>query len=105
MLLNRCDSGGLPVKRFLGCALAVLLGVAVVRSQAAVDVRIDVAANRHSIDGRIYGVAFADAASLADLRIPIHRWGGNATTRYNWQAGGSNTASNLYFERRLCRNG
>jgi hypothetical protein len=98
MLLNRCDSGGLPVKRFLGCALAVLLGVAVVRSQAAVDVRIDVAANRHSIDARIYGVAFADAASLADLRIPIHRWGGNATTRYNWQANGSNRASDWYFE-------
>src|SRR5260370_1337099 len=90
-------SGGLPVKRFLGCALAVLLGVAVVRSQAPVDVRIDAAANRHPIDARIYGVAFADAASLADLRVPIHRWGGNATTRYNWQPNARNRASDWYF--------
>jgi alpha-L-arabinofuranosidase len=70
----------------------------VVRSQTAVEVQIDVAAGRHSIDARIYGVAFADVASLADLRVPIHRWGGNATSRYNWQANGSNRASDWYFE-------
>ena len=31
--------------------------------------------NRHPIDPRIYGVAHADASSLADLRVPLHRYG------------------------------
>jgi hypothetical protein len=86
------------VKRVFACALSVALSAVGVRSQTAVDVPIDVAANRQTIDPRIYGVAFADAASLADLRVPVHRWGGNATTRYNWQVNASNRASDWYFE-------
>ena len=70
----------------------------VVRPQAGVDVLIDVAAGRHPIDPRVYGVAFADSASLADLRVTLNRFGGNATTRYNWQANASNRASDWYFE-------
>jgi hypothetical protein len=70
----------------------------VVRSQSAVDVQIDVAANRHSIDAHIYGVAFADTASMADLHSPLNRWGGNATSSYNWQANAENRASDWYFE-------
>ena len=33
----------------------------------------------------IYGMNFADEALAAELRLPVRRWGGNATTRYNWQ--------------------
>jgi hypothetical protein len=80
------------------CAAAITFGVSVVRSQSALDITIDAAANRHPIDARVYGVAFADAASMADLRSPVNRWGGNATTRYNWQANGSNRAADFYFE-------
>ncbi len=68
------------------------------RSQTAIDVSIDVSAHRHPIDARIYGVAFADAASLVDLRVPLNRRGGNVTSRYNWQANVSNRASDWYFE-------
>ncbi len=35
---------------------------------------------------------------MAELRIPFNRWGGNATTRYNWKANGSNHAKDWYFE-------
>jgi hypothetical protein len=75
-----------------------MVAVGLVQSQSAVDVTIDVAANRHSIDPRIYGVAHADAATLADLRIPFHRWGGNVSTRHNWQANASNRGADWYFE-------
>ncbi len=31
-------------------------------------------------------------------RLPVRRWGGNATTRYNWRTDTSNHASDWYFE-------
>ena len=74
------------------------LAVTAVSPQSAVDVAIDVSANRHPIDERVYGLAFADDATLADLRVPLHRWGGNATSRYNWQVNASNRAADWYFE-------
>src|SRR5260221_10775814 len=86
------------MKRPVIALLAILLAVVVVRSQSAIDVQIDAAANRHQIDPRIYGVAFADAASIADLPAPINRRGGNATSRYNWQLNASNRAADWYFE-------
>ena len=90
----------MPRTRLFGWILALLIGAlaTATRSQSAVEVPIDVAVNRHPIDPRIYGVAFADASSLADLRIPLHRWGGNPTSTYNWQANASNRASDWYFE-------
>jgi hypothetical protein len=84
--------------RWTASALAFVIGMAIVHSQGGVAVLIDVAAKRHAIDPRIYGVAFADAASMADLRSPLNRSGGNATSRYNWQINASNRASDWYFE-------
>jgi hypothetical protein len=84
--------------RWTASALALVLGMAIVHSQGAVAVVIDVAANRHPIDPRIYGVAFADPATLVDLRSPLNRSGGNATSRYNWQINATNRASDWYFE-------
>jgi hypothetical protein len=81
--------------------LAAILSVAVAaaaHSQGAVDVAIDAGADRHPIDPRVYGVAFADSAALTDLRVPVNRWGGNATTRHNWQANASSRASDWFFE-------
>ena len=80
-------------------ALAVLFaGAVIVRTQTAVDIQVNVAAARHAIDPRIYGVAYADTAALSDLRMPLHRWGGNVSTRHNWQANASNRGSDWYFE-------
>ncbi len=59
---------------------------------------IDAAANRHAISPYIYGMNFADADLAADVRLPVRRFGGNATTRYNWQNDTSNRASDWYFE-------
>jgi hypothetical protein len=65
---------------------------------SAATVTVDVGADRHPIDPRIYGVAHADAAALAALRAPLNRWGGNNTSRYNWQQNADNRANDWYFE-------
>lgn len=59
---------------------------------------VDVSAGRHRISPDIYGMNFADEALARELRLPVRRWGGNATTRYNWQNDTSNRASDWYFE-------
>jgi Glycoside hydrolase family 44 len=64
----------------------------------AVVVNIDATANIHAIDPRIYGVAFATTAQLADLNSPSNRWGGNTTSSYNWQANADNRGNDWYFQ-------
>ncbi len=68
------------------------------RTQGTVTLQIDGAASRHSIDPRIYGLAHADVAALTELRTPLHRWGGNVSTRHNWQANASNRGKDWFFE-------
>jgi Glycoside hydrolase family 44 len=68
-------------------------------TNAPVNVLVDAALDRHAISPLIYGLAFVDtAAHLLDLNTPLHRSGGNATTRYNWQLNASSRASDWYFE-------
>src|SRR5260370_18145336 len=43
-------------------------------------------------------MGFGSAADLADLNCPLNRSGGNAETRYNWQANASNRAADYFFE-------
>jgi len=59
---------------------------------------INAGANQHAISPLIYGMNFADAALVQDVRLPVDRWGGNSTTRYNWQLDVHNTGSDYYFE-------
>jgi len=83
----------------LGAALLALTAApAIIRSQEKVTVEIDVGAGRHAIDPRIYGIAHAEAETLRDLRIAFHRWGGNVSTRHNWQMNASNRAGDWFFE-------
>lgn len=69
-----------------------------VEAQSGVAVQVDAAANRRAIDPRIYGVNWASAEQLAALNAPIHHWGGNSVTRYNWQQNADNRGSDWYFE-------
>jgi hypothetical protein len=59
---------------------------------------VDPAAGRHPISRYIYGMNFADASLAKELKLPVDRWGGNATTRYNYRNDTSNRASDWYFE-------
>lgn len=66
---------------------------------AEIDVAIDTTLDRRAIDPRIYGVNFADADDLARVPYPINRWGGNTTSRYNWQYDVDNRGADYYFQR------
>ena len=59
---------------------------------------LDADAGRHTISEDIYGMNYADEQLASELRLPVRRWGGNSTTRYNWQADVHNTGSDWYFE-------
>jgi hypothetical protein len=61
-------------------------------------VQVDAAANRHPISPEIYGSSFAPGGKLPGANAPLFRWGGNATTRYNWQENASSRGSDWYFE-------
>ena len=59
---------------------------------------VNAQADVHSISPDIYGLNFADETLAAELNLPVRRWGGNSTSRYNWQSNISNTGSDWYFE-------
>src|SRR5690348_6412527 len=59
---------------------------------------ISVSAGRHAINRDIYGMNFAPARLEGQLKLPVVRWGGNATTRYNYLLDTANHASDWYFE-------
>jgi hypothetical protein len=60
---------------------------------------IDVGSGRHAISSDVYGINLLSDEQLAkDLKLPVRRWGGNSTTRYNWQNDTTNTAGDWYFE-------
>ena len=64
---------------------------------AAVSVTVDPALDRRAISDLVYGVNFASAAQLAAVGYPLNRWGGNRTTRYNWQLDVDNSAADWFF--------
>jgi PKD repeat protein len=78
--------------------LSGLVPALVFAQNPAVTVSVDVNANRHPINPQIYGVAYGDATTLPDLNAPVNRYGGNNTSRYNWQVNGDNRGQDWYFE-------
>lgn len=61
-------------------------------------ITVDAALNQRPINPLIYGVAFAGSSQLNELNAPLNRWGGNATTRYNWQLNADNKGHDWYFQ-------
>jgi hypothetical protein len=89
-----------PFLLLLAIVLLAIAGVPVQDAGAATgpSLSIDAGANQHPISPLIYGLNFADANLAQELQLPIDRWGGNSTTRYNWQIDAHNTGSDYYFE-------
>ncbi len=58
---------------------------------------VDAASDRHPISPLIYGMAYPDPALAKEISLPINRWGGDATTRYNWQVDSSNSGDDWFF--------
>ncbi len=68
-------------------------------SFSGVSVNIDVLGNRHTISPYIYGGSYPqDVAHVTDSGMTEVRWGGDATSTYNWQLGTNNAAADYYFE-------
>jgi Glycoside hydrolase family 44 len=61
--------------------------------------RVDVSADNHPIDPNIYGIAGfgIDSAFAQEIKLPNARWGGDDTTRYNWQVDSSNSGGDFFF--------
>jgi len=63
-----------------------------------VHLTIDALTDRHPISPYVYGGAYPqDAPTITDSGLTVVRWGGNATSRYNWLAGTENSAADWYF--------
>jgi hypothetical protein len=70
------------------------------KAAAKVALSVDATASRHSISPLIYGVNFAaQTPGLAKVfGVPVDRWGGNSTSRYNYTNDTYNTGQDWYFE-------
>ena len=79
-------------------ALLVALADRRRRAQNPTTITVDAAANRHPINPDVYGVAYATTAAAQDLNAPLNRYGGNNTSRYNWQLNADNRGDDWYFE-------
>ncbi len=65
---------------------------------AASKLSVDAAAQRHPISSYIYGVnEYSESGLQTIMRIPLQRFGGDATTRYNWKLDTYNSGSDWYF--------
>ena len=65
----------------------------------AVNVTVDVLADRHTISPFVYGVNFPTNASyITAVNTPLVRWGGNGGSTYNWKLGTSNADNDYFFE-------
>jgi beta-glucanase (GH16 family) len=60
---------------------------------------VNATAGIHAISSDIYGMNTysVDPAFLKEVHIPVTRWGGDATTRYNWLVDSSNAGGDWYF--------
>src|SRR5208283_4407089 len=64
-----------------------------------VSVTLDALTNRHAISQYVYGGAYPqDAPTITDSGLTTVRWGGDATSTYNWQLFTDNAAADWYFE-------
>ncbi|MEO8669929.1 MAG: glycoside hydrolase family 44 protein [Tahibacter sp.] len=61
-------------------------------------VNVNLSGSRHSVSPLIYGVSYGSTSTLANVHYPVRRWGGNSTTRYNWQVDVHSTAGDYYWQ-------
>ena len=83
---------------------ATLIGVGTVPEPATAGdagptLAVDATSQVHPISPLIYGMNSygVDQALAAEFKVPVERWGGDATTRYNWAVDSSNAGADWYF--------
>ena len=85
-------------RSFVGLAAFLWVVPAAHAQNPPVTANVDAAANQHPISPLIYGVHFADTATLLDLGATLNRYGGNSSGRYNWLQNVDNRGRDWYFE-------
>jgi hypothetical protein len=82
----------------LFCLAAVRCG-GNLNAQSIPALAVDATASQHAINPNIYGIANygLNAAYAEQIQVPNVRWGGDGTTRYNWQVDSSNSGFDWYF--------
>lgn len=63
-------------------------------------VKVDTAHPGHEIKDTIYGVCGLGRDKLAEYGVPLTRWGGNTSSRYNWKINADNGAADWFFKNR-----
>jgi Glycoside hydrolase family 44 len=72
---------------------------AITPGTVTINVTVDALNNRHTISSYVYGGAYPqDTPTITDSGLTVVRWGGNATSRYNWKLFTYNAANDYYFE-------
>ncbi|MGB2636338.1 MAG: Ig-like domain repeat protein [Candidatus Acidiferrum sp.] len=85
------------------CVLAAFMLMLTLAPQTAAQttptLTVDADGNTHPINPDIYGLANygLDATYAKEIQVPNIRWGGDGTTRYNWQVDSSNSGFDWYF--------
>src|SRR5579863_8667134 len=89
--------------RLAYCAAAIMILVVATApfgiAQTTPVLTVDAAGNPHPINPDVYGIANynLDATFAKEIQVPNIRWGGDGTTRYNWQVDSSNAGFDWYF--------
>lgn len=79
-------------------AAAVATGAPAAQAAVGPTLTVDVATKGPIIPGTVYGASFPDPALANYLGMEWMRWGGNATSRYDYLTGFTSTGSDWYFE-------
>ena len=93
----RVTAGGIAVT-LVAAGVAAHPAPALAAATTGPALSVNVAAARHAISPDIYGLNGADPAFAAEIGMPVARWGGNASSRYNFKNHTYNTGSDWYFE-------
>jgi Glycoside hydrolase family 44 len=75
------------------------LGAPVFGRRTTPTLSVDVSSGRHAISREVYGIVNygLDATYAKQIQVGNIRWGGDGTTRYNWQVDSSNGGFDWYF--------
>ncbi|HEV2351714.1 MAG TPA: hypothetical protein VG028_17925 [Terriglobia bacterium] len=95
------------LKLFVCVALtALMMGiVAPPRAAAQIALTVDAGAGQKPISPYIYGLNFAKQTFAAEINLPLVRWSGNETSRYNGKLNATNHGSDWFYHNYISGHG